>query len=330
MVDSAAGSSATAGRSQRAGGPGWSHRSGGHRVVSPGESGSRWAARTLAGTNPRPASSGQVTRHRLNRSGDHQLNAALHTIALTWLRYDPETRAYRRPPHHPRQDSPRRQVVPQAEHRPPAGQAPRALRPTRHGDHQSRLTTHSSLSALFSIRQGAPRAGGTPGRVRDVRISRAAASTKRRVIMMQPRELALRMKRIVRVPPSAVFRVCTEPKELARWWGPRGSPRRPSSSTSASVAAIGSRCSPRRGTCSTSLVSSARSTLLPALSTRSCGRPPDPDARETVVTLSFRHVDGSTQVSFRQGVFATEERRALHEQGWTESFERLQELVSAP
>jgi hypothetical protein len=151
--------------------PDGSLRSGGHRVVGPGESGSRWAARTLAGTNPRPASSGQVTRHRLNRSGDHQLNAALHTIALTWLRYDPETRAYRRPPHHPRQDSPRRQVVPQAEHRPPAGQAPRALRPTRHGDHQSRLTTHSSLSALFSIRQGAPRAGGPPGRVRDVRIS---------------------------------------------------------------------------------------------------------------------------------------------------------------
>ena len=48
----------------------------------------------LAGTNPIPASSGQVTRHRLNRSGDRQLNAALHTIALTRLRYDPETRAY--------------------------------------------------------------------------------------------------------------------------------------------------------------------------------------------------------------------------------------------
>jgi transposase len=48
----------------------------------------------LAGTNPIPASSGQLTRHRLNRSGDRQLNAALHTIALTRLRYDPETRAY--------------------------------------------------------------------------------------------------------------------------------------------------------------------------------------------------------------------------------------------
>ncbi len=57
--------------------------------------------------------------------------------------------------------------------------------------------------------------------------------------------------------------------------------------------------------------------------------PPDPDDRETVVTLSFRDEDGSTEVNFTQGVFATEQRRALHEQGWTESFERLQELLSA-
>ena len=35
-----------------------------------------------------------------------------------------------------------------------------------------------------------------------------------------------------------------------------------------------------------------------------------------------------TQVDFTQGVFAAEARRALHEQGWTESFERLGELVS--
>ena len=37
---------------------------------------------TLAGTSPIPACSGQVVRHRLNRSGDRQLNQALHTIAL--------------------------------------------------------------------------------------------------------------------------------------------------------------------------------------------------------------------------------------------------------
>ena len=53
----------------------------------------------LAGANPIPACSGQVVRHRLNRSGDRQLNQALHTIALVRLRDDPETRCLRRPAH---------------------------------------------------------------------------------------------------------------------------------------------------------------------------------------------------------------------------------------
>jgi transposase len=48
----------------------------------------------VAGVNPIPASSGQVTRHRLNRSGDRQLNRALHTIVLARLRDDPQTRTY--------------------------------------------------------------------------------------------------------------------------------------------------------------------------------------------------------------------------------------------
>jgi transposase len=48
----------------------------------------------LAGVNPIPASSGQVIRHRLNRSGDRQLNRALHTIVVARLRDAPATRAY--------------------------------------------------------------------------------------------------------------------------------------------------------------------------------------------------------------------------------------------
>jgi transposase len=48
----------------------------------------------LAGTCPLPASSGQTVRHRLNRSGDRQLNRALHTIALTRIRFHEQTRAY--------------------------------------------------------------------------------------------------------------------------------------------------------------------------------------------------------------------------------------------
>jgi transposase len=48
----------------------------------------------LAGSNPIPASSGKITRHRLNRGGDRQLNAALWRIAIVRLATDPDTRAY--------------------------------------------------------------------------------------------------------------------------------------------------------------------------------------------------------------------------------------------
>ena len=48
----------------------------------------------LGGAAPIPASSGQTMRHRLNRSGDRQLNQALHLIVLTRLAHDPATRAY--------------------------------------------------------------------------------------------------------------------------------------------------------------------------------------------------------------------------------------------
>jgi transposase len=48
----------------------------------------------LAGAAPIPASSGKTIRHRLNRFGDRQLNRALHTVVLSRLQHDPDTRAY--------------------------------------------------------------------------------------------------------------------------------------------------------------------------------------------------------------------------------------------
>jgi transposase len=47
-----------------------------------------------AGTAPLPASSGKRQRHRLNRSGNRQLNCALHRIAVTQGRHHPPARAY--------------------------------------------------------------------------------------------------------------------------------------------------------------------------------------------------------------------------------------------
>lgn len=63
----------------------WSH---------PGRIRSESAFAQLAGVAPIPASSGQIVRHRLNRSGDRQLNRALHTIVLSRLQHHPETRTY--------------------------------------------------------------------------------------------------------------------------------------------------------------------------------------------------------------------------------------------
>src|SRR3954447_6239413 len=47
----------------------------------------------LASVAPVPVSSGRRHRHRLHRGGDRQLNKALHIIAITRARLDPETRA---------------------------------------------------------------------------------------------------------------------------------------------------------------------------------------------------------------------------------------------
>jgi uncharacterized protein YndB with AHSA1/START domain len=56
---------------------------------------------------------------------------------------------------------------------------------------------------------------------------------------------------------------------------------------------------------------------------------PDPDDRETVVTLSLGTDGKTTAVSLSQGLFATEARLALHRSGWTDSFEKLRRLLAA-
>jgi transposase len=48
----------------------------------------------LAGVALVPVSSGRHDRHRLDRGGNRQINRALHVIAITRGRLDPETRAY--------------------------------------------------------------------------------------------------------------------------------------------------------------------------------------------------------------------------------------------
>ena len=48
------------------------------------------------GTAPLPVWSANRQRHRLSRSGNRQLNAAIHRVAITQLRVHPDAQAYRR------------------------------------------------------------------------------------------------------------------------------------------------------------------------------------------------------------------------------------------
>ena len=61
---------------------------------NPGRLRSEAAWAHLCGTAPIPASSGKVTRWRLNRGGDRQANCALWGVVITRLRNDPRTQAY--------------------------------------------------------------------------------------------------------------------------------------------------------------------------------------------------------------------------------------------
>jgi len=138
----------------------------------------------------------------------------------------------------------------------------------------------------------------------------------------------LRMARVVPAPRPTVWQMITDPDQLAKWWGPEGF-------TAPSV-----NFEPRVG-------DSFRIAMQPPtgepfyllgdfrevnppfqLSYTFVWDPPDPNDRETVVTLSLHDSGERTQVQLTQGEFSTQERLELHENGWRESFVKLQALLS--
>jgi uncharacterized protein YndB with AHSA1/START domain len=136
------------------------------------------------------------------------------------------------------------------------------------------------------------------------------------------------MKRVIRAPRPLVFDALTEPDELAKWWGPSGFT---APSVEVDLRVGGSyriAMQPPDGDLFY-LAGEFREIDPPArLAYTFRWEDPDPDDQETLVTLTLRDLGASTEVIFTQAEFATEERRALHHQGWTDSLDRLQELMS--
>jgi uncharacterized protein YndB with AHSA1/START domain len=143
-------------------------------------------------------------------------------------------------------------------------------------------------------------------------------------------ELALNMTRVLHAPRSRVFAAFIEPEELAKWWGPRGFT---APSIEIDLRVGGSyriAMQPPEGDLFY-LTGEFREIDPPArLAYTFRWEDPTPDDRETLVTLSLRDLGESTELAFTQGTFAAERRRALHEQGWTDGLDRLQELMSQP
>ena len=146
--------------------------------------------------------------------------------------------------------------------------------------------------------------------------------------MARPAELTLDLTRLLPAPPHRVFRACTEPEELGKWWGPQGF-------TSPSID-----FAPRVG-------GSYRIAMQPpdgelfhlAGEFREVEPPerlaytfrweePDPDDQENLVILVFLERAGSTELVLSQGPFRTQARLELHRQGWTDGMDRLEALLS--
>ena len=142
-------------------------------------------------------------------------------------------------------------------------------------------------------------------------------------------ELTLQLRRVLPAPPAVVFRMHVEPVLLARWWGPKGF-----SVPSVELdVRVGGRyriaMQPPGGESFYLAGEFLEVAAASRLSYTFRWEPPNPDDRETVVGFSVGDLGGSTALTVDQGSFATEARRALHVQGWTDSLDDLQELLTS-
>jgi uncharacterized protein YndB with AHSA1/START domain len=145
---------------------------------------------------------------------------------------------------------------------------------------------------------------------------------------VQSGELTLEMTRVVPAPPAATYAAFGDAGELAKWWGPAGftipsldfDPR------------VGRRyrieMRPPDGD-AFYLTGEFREVEPPGrLAYTFAWEDPDPDDVETLVQLTFGDLGDATEIAFTQGRFKTEARLELHRNGWTDSFDKVERLLS--
>jgi len=139
---------------------------------------------------------------------------------------------------------------------------------------------------------------------------------------------SLRVSRVIQADPEAVFAAWTEPEQLLRWSCPEGA-----TVTDAQVdLRVGGKYRIR--------MQGSEGKVHTAVGVyREIQRPTrlvytwdwleqDHAVGETVVTVEFKELDGSTEVVLSHQLFPSAEAKASHEQGWTSCLNRLEALFA--
>jgi len=143
-----------------------------------------------------------------------------------------------------------------------------------------------------------------------------------------PGGLTLEIEAALAAPPDQVFRWVTEPELLARWWGPHGFTT-PEIDLDLRVGGHYRLTMQPPDGAAFHLAGEFLEIEPPErLAYTFRWEEPVPDDRETVVVLGLRSAGDSTRLSLLQEGFATEERVDLHRSGWTDSLEKLGELLA--
>jgi uncharacterized protein YndB with AHSA1/START domain len=141
-------------------------------------------------------------------------------------------------------------------------------------------------------------------------------------------ELTLEMKRVLPGPSPVVFAAFSDPNQLAKWWGPEGFTTPSLRFQARAGESYRIEMQPPQGD-RFHLTGEFREVDPPVrLAFTFVWEDPDIDDVETLASLSFRDLGESTEVALTQGPFKTEARRLLHHDGWTDSFDKLERLIS--
>jgi uncharacterized protein YndB with AHSA1/START domain len=140
--------------------------------------------------------------------------------------------------------------------------------------------------------------------------------------------LKLEIKRVLPAVPTDAFAAFSDPGLLSQWWGPEGFAIPSLQFEPRAGARYRIEMQPPDGD-AFHLSGEFNEVEPPArLVFTFVWEPANPDDVQTVADLAFRDVGDGTEVTLRQGLFRTEERLELHRGGWSDSFDKLERLLS--